>query len=215
MPAENISETFSTSLVARVTSRPTGIVSKKPRWSRWMCANTSRRRSRIAAWPVRDITSGSMNDERPRAPSRRSRGGEQRAAGPAGASSQPIASRCARANGPATRGRRTQAPAPAVARTISRSIPVLMIHAGASSKKISGNSISTVDEHLRAVRRHVAPEPPRETRVVGLAERLLLEQRVARPARHGRGGGAHAESPAAASSSSRSSRRACSSASRA
>ena len=38
IPAENISEMFSTSLVARVTSRPTGIVSKKPRCSRWMWA---------------------------------------------------------------------------------------------------------------------------------------------------------------------------------
>ena len=65
IPAENISETFSTSLVARVTSRPTGIVSKKPRWRRWMWANTSRRRSRIAAWPVRAITSGSMYETRP------------------------------------------------------------------------------------------------------------------------------------------------------
>jgi hypothetical protein len=56
MPAENISATFSTSLVARVTRRPTGWRSKKPRCRRWRWSKTSRRRSFMADWPVRDIT---------------------------------------------------------------------------------------------------------------------------------------------------------------
>jgi hypothetical protein len=53
MPAENISATFSTSLVARVTRRPTGMLSKNARWRRWMWSKTVRRTSRMAAWPVR------------------------------------------------------------------------------------------------------------------------------------------------------------------
>jgi len=35
----------STSLVIRVIRRPTGVRSKKPRWSRWILVNISRRRS--------------------------------------------------------------------------------------------------------------------------------------------------------------------------